>query len=180
MQMTKWPWRTTLFFTKYYKQRKILKYKLCRVVDPSKKVPDLNREGQDLLLEVVDLKRKVSDLRSCGIRPNLTRSYVPSPRLRVSLTPSAWQWRRASSACATMTSSIKPEVHNASLCGNSRTEPRPQVTYTKDLMKIWRVFPRTQYNTIRGEVIILLLQLCKKIHGTEYNIIRTRLDYNTT
>ena len=42
--------------------KKILKYKLCRVVDPSKKVPDLNREGQDLLLEVVDLKRKVSDL----------------------------------------------------------------------------------------------------------------------
>ena len=80
---------------------------------------------------LVDLKREVSDLRSCGIHPNLTHSYVPSTRLRVSLTPSAWQWRQASSACAKMTSSIKPEVHNASLCRNSRIEPRPQVTYTK-------------------------------------------------
>ena len=51
---------------------KILKYTLCRVVDPSKKVPDLNCEVQDLLLEVVDLKQEVPDLRSGGIRPNLT------------------------------------------------------------------------------------------------------------
>jgi len=35
---------------------KILQYKLCRVVDPSKKVPDLDCEVQYLLLEVVDLK----------------------------------------------------------------------------------------------------------------------------
>jgi len=39
-------------FTKHHAQRKILKYKLCRVVDPSKKVPDLNCQVQDLLLEV--------------------------------------------------------------------------------------------------------------------------------
>jgi len=51
---------------------KILKYTLCRVVDPSKKVPDRNCEVQDLLLEVVDLKQEVPDLRSGGIRPNLT------------------------------------------------------------------------------------------------------------
>ena len=51
---------------------KILKYTLCRLVDPSKKVPDLNCEVQDLLLEVVDLKQEVPDLRSGGIRPNLT------------------------------------------------------------------------------------------------------------
>ena len=49
-----------------------LKYKLRRVVDPSKKVPDVNCEVQDLLLEVVDLKREAPDLRSGGIRPNLT------------------------------------------------------------------------------------------------------------
>ena len=42
------------------------------MVDPSKKVPDVNCEVQDLLLEVVDLKREVPDLRSGGIRPNLT------------------------------------------------------------------------------------------------------------
>ena len=35
---------------------KILKYKLRRVVNPSKKVLDLNCAVQDLLLEVVDLK----------------------------------------------------------------------------------------------------------------------------
>jgi len=29
------------------------------VVDPSKKVPDLNSEVQDLLLEVVDLKQEL-------------------------------------------------------------------------------------------------------------------------
>jgi len=51
-------------FTKRHAQRKILKYKLCRVVDPSKKVPDLSCEVQALLLEVVDIKQ---DLRSGGI-----------------------------------------------------------------------------------------------------------------
>jgi len=50
----------------------MLKYKLCRMVDPSKKVPDLNCEVQDLLLEVVDLKQEVPDLRSGGIPLNLT------------------------------------------------------------------------------------------------------------
>jgi len=39
----------------------MLKYKLCKVVDPSKKVPDLNCDVQDLLLEVVDLKQEVPD-----------------------------------------------------------------------------------------------------------------------
>ena len=47
---------------------KILKYKTCRVVDPSKKkVPDLSCEVQDLLPEVVDLKQEVLYLRSAGI-----------------------------------------------------------------------------------------------------------------
>ena len=58
-------------FTKHHAQRKILKYILCRVVDPSKKVPDLKCEVQDLLLEVVDLKQEVPDLRSGGIPHNL-------------------------------------------------------------------------------------------------------------
>jgi len=43
-----------------------------RVVDPSKKMPDLNCEVRDLLLEVVDLKQEVPDLRSGGIPHNLT------------------------------------------------------------------------------------------------------------
>ena len=34
------------FFTKHHALRKILKYKLRKVVDPSKKVPDLNCEEQ--------------------------------------------------------------------------------------------------------------------------------------
>jgi len=54
-------------FTKRHAQRKILKYKLCRVKDPSKKVPDLSCEVQALLLEVVDIKQEVQDLRSGGI-----------------------------------------------------------------------------------------------------------------
>ena len=37
------------------------------MVDPSKKVPDLNCEVEDLLLEGVDLKQEVPDLRSGGI-----------------------------------------------------------------------------------------------------------------
>jgi len=37
----------------------MLKYKSYRVVDPSKKVPDLNREVQNVLLEVVVLKQEV-------------------------------------------------------------------------------------------------------------------------
>ena len=57
------------FFTKHHAYRKILKYKLCTVVDPSRKVPDLNCEVQDLLLEVVDLKLEVPDLRSSGMPP---------------------------------------------------------------------------------------------------------------
>jgi len=58
-----------IFFTKHHAWRKILKYKLRRVVDPSKKVADLNCEVQDLLLEGVDLKQEVPDLRSGGIPP---------------------------------------------------------------------------------------------------------------
>jgi len=46
------------------------------VVDPSKKMPDLNCEVQDLLLEVVDLKQEVPDLRSGGISLNLTPACV--------------------------------------------------------------------------------------------------------
>ena len=43
------------------------------MVDPSRKVPDLNCEIQDPLLEVVVLKYEVPDLRSGGIPPcNLT------------------------------------------------------------------------------------------------------------
>jgi len=60
------------FFIKHHAYRKILKYILCRVMEPSKKMPDLNCEVQDLLFEVVDLKQEVPDLRSGGIRPNLT------------------------------------------------------------------------------------------------------------
>jgi len=43
---------------------------------PEKKVPDLNCEAQDLLLEVVDLKQEVPDLRSGGILHNLTPWYT--------------------------------------------------------------------------------------------------------
>ena len=43
------------------------------MVDPSKKMPDLNCEVQDVLLEIVDLKQEVPDLRSGGFPPpNLT------------------------------------------------------------------------------------------------------------
>ena len=42
------------------------------MVDPSKKVADLNCEVQDLLFEVVDLKQEVPDLRSGGTPHNLT------------------------------------------------------------------------------------------------------------
>jgi len=48
------------------------------MVDPSKKVPDLNCEVQDLLLEVVDLKQEVPDLRSGGIPLNLTPGHTPT------------------------------------------------------------------------------------------------------
>ena len=48
-----------------------------RVVDPSKKVPDLKCEVPDLLLEVVDLKQEVPDLRSGGIPLNLTPGLHP-------------------------------------------------------------------------------------------------------
>ena len=41
-------------------------------MDPSKKVPGLKCEVQDLLLEVMDLKQEVPDLRSGGIPLNLT------------------------------------------------------------------------------------------------------------
>jgi len=37
-------------FTKHHAYRKILKYKLCKAVDPSRKVPDLNCGVRDLLL----------------------------------------------------------------------------------------------------------------------------------
>ena len=58
-----------IFFTKRHAHRKTLKYKQCTVVDPSKKVPDLNCQVQDLLSEVVDLKQEVPDLKSGRIPP---------------------------------------------------------------------------------------------------------------
>jgi len=58
--------RTTFFSQNITHREKYSKYS---VVDPSKKVPDLNCEVQDLLLEVVDLKQEVSDLRSGVIPP---------------------------------------------------------------------------------------------------------------
>ena len=47
------------------------------MVDPSKKVPDLNCEVQDLLSEVVDLKQEVPDLRSGGIPPPQFNLWLP-------------------------------------------------------------------------------------------------------
>jgi len=43
--------------------------------------------------------------------------------------------------------SIKPEVHNISLCRQMRTEPRPYVTCTKKLLKIARVVPKMWLRT---------------------------------
>jgi len=74
-----------IFFTKHHAQRKILKYKLRRVVDPSKKVQDLNCKVKDLLLEVVDLKQEVPDLRSGGIT-----QFNPYSRHTLSLHDSKW------------------------------------------------------------------------------------------
>jgi len=54
-------------------------YKLCRVVNASKEVPDLKYEVPDLLLEVVDLKQEVPDLRSSGIPLNLTPASADCP-----------------------------------------------------------------------------------------------------
>jgi len=53
-----------------------------RVVDPSKKVQDLNCEVHDLLLEVVDLEYEVPDPRSGWTPPprNLTRDFRYSIR----------------------------------------------------------------------------------------------------
>jgi len=51
----------------YIFKRKILKYKLCRVIDLSKKVSDLSCEVHDLLLEVVDLEQEVPDLWTLGL-----------------------------------------------------------------------------------------------------------------
>jgi len=59
------------------RREKILKGKLHRVVDASKKVPNLNCEVQDLLLEVVDLKQEVPDLRSGAIHHNVTPAVDP-------------------------------------------------------------------------------------------------------
>jgi len=58
-----------IFLQNIMHREKMLRYKLCRVVDPSKKVPDLNCELQDRLLDVVDLRQQVPDLRSDGIPP---------------------------------------------------------------------------------------------------------------
>jgi len=62
-----------ILFTKHHAQRKILKYKQCRVVDSSKKVLDFNCEVHDLLLEALDL-------RSCGIPPQFNQT-VPAAGL---------------------------------------------------------------------------------------------------
>ena len=52
----------TTFYKKNHTERKILEHKLRRMVDPAK-VADLNCDGRDLLLEVVDLKLRLSFVR---------------------------------------------------------------------------------------------------------------------
>jgi len=44
--------------------------------------------------------------------------------------------------CEQMTSSTKPEVHNILHCGQKRTEPRPQVACTENLMKFGHMILR--------------------------------------
>ena len=44
-------------------------------MDPSKKVQDLDCKVQHLLLEVVDLKQEVPDLRSGGILPQFNPRF---------------------------------------------------------------------------------------------------------
>jgi len=46
------------------------------VEDPNRKLPDLYFEVVDPKLQVADLKAKVEELRSGGIRPNLTPVYL--------------------------------------------------------------------------------------------------------
>jgi len=52
-------------------------------VDPSKKVPDLNCEVRDLLLEVVDLKQEVPGLRSSDYTNNKVRLRLVNQRLQL-------------------------------------------------------------------------------------------------
>jgi len=58
-------------FTKHHAQSKFLKNINCAewwIL--AERVPDLNCEVQDLLLEIVDLEQQVPDLRSGGILPH--------------------------------------------------------------------------------------------------------------
>jgi len=43
------------------------------------------------------------------------------------------------SLCVNMTSSTKPEVHNILHCRQRRTEPRPLVKRTENVVKFWHV-----------------------------------------
>ena len=56
-----------------------------------------------------------------------------------------------------MTSSTKQEVHNALQCRQRRTEPRPQVTRTKNLVKfghaVLEIRERTDINRHTGMLI---------------------------
>jgi len=112
---------------------KILKYKLCRVANPSKRVSDLNCEVQDLLLQVVDLRYEVPDLRSRGIRPSLTRvtdwrvvwcwwrrgARVAAAAVQSGRRPRTPPWR------CTPTSSASHPVDSTPRCCANTTEVRP-------------------------------------------------------
>ena len=76
MQMTKWPWRITFSLQNIMHREKILKYKLCRVVEPSKK-----GAGSQLWGTGSVVRGSGSQTRGAGseIRwdpPNLTPAYI--------------------------------------------------------------------------------------------------------
>jgi len=62
-----------------------------------------------------------------------TRRLEPSPRLHVVCASiSSAATLSCLGLCASMTSSVKPEVHNMSQCRQRRTRPRPYVARTKN------------------------------------------------
>ena len=77
-----------------------------------------------------------------------TRRLQPSPKLHVGCASISWASTLSClNLCAIMMSSVKLEVHNISWCCQRRTEPWPQVTCTRNLVKIGRVYPEVCLQT---------------------------------
>ena len=122
----------------YYRDQHHLMAYTCENHIPDKAVIDRRHRPRCCHQGSYFKRPKSSPVRPLACNWYYCAEFIAKPKAACALRLS---WAATSSNLGlrtSMTSSIKPEVHNASLRRQRRTEPRPYVTRTNNLAKIGR------------------------------------------